>query len=1116
MAREVFTVAGQAIGYYFGGPIGAAIGSYIGMSIGYAVDPLDPQYGPRLEDRRVQTSAYGQQVPLLYGVVRVSGNVIWAEDLEEVQTSEDVGGKGGPSQEVISYSYFGTFAVMLGRGQLRGIRRIWADTVLIHDATTNIDNPGSEITDFVFYSGSENQDPDPLIEASVGIGNTPAYRGYSYVVFNRLPLERFGNRLPSLSFEINGDGLFRSDLPVTYLGQGHPYRWQSMRQRADGKLLLSRWSGAAKTLYMAIADPITGELLLQNTWTVPYGMGASFYNSMCYVPPTNELWLFIEWYDGNVYPSTFECYIIRLDAETLEPVAEPIPADNGISGNSSKENTYYDKYANAVNTMAYSQFTSNVFQQFDLDGNLTGDPVDAYDWFCQGLTGGAEFCCIAEGYEWFAVLQNKGVENTVFDGDMYTTKLVGQGTVLAALDVPGTTTFLSAWDPNRKRYVIVGNDAKIWTVDDSPTPTIVYQGSFDYAPILVAVDEMLYHPDLDAFITKDGRYITVFDAETFEVKLTMNLPGSTDTVPHDMRVSSARPNSIVVAGQLNTSSGFLYDIPLYGTTVGDAVASMLDESGYTIADYDVSELTDLLRGFRVMRLGPLRQAIEQLATVYYFEGCEQDDQLVFKKRGRASSATYALTDLVIDGPNDLPLKSARAQESSLPKRLTLTAPDPYTDHQPGAQQAERWTVPAGQDEQFSVDVVMSSTEAKRAADAIMFDRWMSRITASFKIGTPASRLTFGDVVTIDSKRYRIIGRSMDLFTLSYEVVADDPDVITQNATGAQGTFPGQVVATVISSGMVVVDSALLRTADDKIAAYVAVYPLGSSTSWRGAVVYSSVDSGANWSNEAIMPTPGTKFGLATNVLGNFTGGEVFDETNKLIVNMRNGVPTSSTRATLLNSDTNAAAVRSGSSWEIIQFRSVTNNGDGTYTLSGLLRGRRGTEYAISGHAIGDEFVVLDPATIREIEIENSQIGVAQRFKPVTVRQTIDAANYQVSAINAVRLKPWAPVDLRAARNTVDSDIVYTWKRRSRWQTRFTGGGGINVPASDTPEVYIVEVYSASASPTFVRTVTVTSPTWTYTTAAQTADGHTLGSAATLKIYQVSAVVGRGFPLEDTK
>lgn len=52
------------------------------------------------------------------------------------------------------------------------------------------------------HKGTAGQLPDSLIEAKQGAGNAPAYRGLSYVVFERLPLEDYGNRIPQIAVEI--------------------------------------------------------------------------------------------------------------------------------------------------------------------------------------------------------------------------------------------------------------------------------------------------------------------------------------------------------------------------------------------------------------------------------------------------------------------------------------------------------------------------------------------------------------------------------------------------------------------------------------------------------------------------------------------------------------------------------------------------------------------------------------------------------------------------------------------------------------------------------------------------------------------------------------------------
>ena len=52
------------------------------------------------------------------------------------------------------------------------------------------------------YRGTTTSCADPLIEAKQGAGNAPAYRGLAYVVFERLPLDSYGNRIPLLQFEV--------------------------------------------------------------------------------------------------------------------------------------------------------------------------------------------------------------------------------------------------------------------------------------------------------------------------------------------------------------------------------------------------------------------------------------------------------------------------------------------------------------------------------------------------------------------------------------------------------------------------------------------------------------------------------------------------------------------------------------------------------------------------------------------------------------------------------------------------------------------------------------------------------------------------------------------------
>ena len=192
------TVVLSAVGAIVGGPIGAAVGAVIGQQVDNVIFAPGRRQGPRLGDLTVQTSSYGSMIPKLFGTVRVSGTVIWATDLKEARTTRS-NGKGRGSTDV--YSYSASFAVALSGRRIADIGRIWADGKLLRGTAGDFKSE----TGFRFYAGGEGQGLDPLIAANEGIGTTPAYRGMAYVVFEDMQLAGFGNRIPSISFEVIAD-----------------------------------------------------------------------------------------------------------------------------------------------------------------------------------------------------------------------------------------------------------------------------------------------------------------------------------------------------------------------------------------------------------------------------------------------------------------------------------------------------------------------------------------------------------------------------------------------------------------------------------------------------------------------------------------------------------------------------------------------------------------------------------------------------------------------------------------------------------------------------------------------------------------------------------------------
>ncbi|WP_050929406.1 baseplate multidomain protein megatron [Aestuariivita boseongensis] len=203
MATLLLSAAGAAIGGSIGGTVlglsSVAIGRAVGATIGKAIDQRllgsgsDPVEVGRVDRFRLTGASEGTAIARSFGRVRLGGQVIWASDFLETVATSGGGGKGRPPQpQVTQFSYTVSLAIALCEGEISSVSRVWADgeEVSLRDLNMTV------------YTGSDDQLPDPLMEAVEGAGQVPAYRGTAYVVMEAVDLGRFGNRVPQFSFEI--------------------------------------------------------------------------------------------------------------------------------------------------------------------------------------------------------------------------------------------------------------------------------------------------------------------------------------------------------------------------------------------------------------------------------------------------------------------------------------------------------------------------------------------------------------------------------------------------------------------------------------------------------------------------------------------------------------------------------------------------------------------------------------------------------------------------------------------------------------------------------------------------------------------------------------------------
>jgi|CXWL01.1.fsa_nt_gi hypothetical protein len=189
--------------------ISFVVSTALTIALAWIVGPNNQaNYGEKLRLPDIQTSNYGIALSRLIGQSRLAGNVIWQAKIREVAVTTSQSISGGilkPSSTIsnTTFIYFADFAVGIVGHQIVGITRLWADDVLLYDSA-NLTGPTLAALGATLYFGTEIQGVSALIEAIDGVGTHPAYRGLAYMTFSNFPLQQYGNRIPRMSFEIEG------------------------------------------------------------------------------------------------------------------------------------------------------------------------------------------------------------------------------------------------------------------------------------------------------------------------------------------------------------------------------------------------------------------------------------------------------------------------------------------------------------------------------------------------------------------------------------------------------------------------------------------------------------------------------------------------------------------------------------------------------------------------------------------------------------------------------------------------------------------------------------------------------------------------------------------------
>lgn len=999
MARQVLPIVGAVIGAYFGGPQGAQIGYAIGSLVGNAVDPLMID-GPKIGDVAAQTSSEGVYQPIFFGTAQSFGNII-AQGPNIIRRTKQQQGKGGPV--TVTERLYKTFAIRIGvswQGEIgiAGVSRIWENGKLVYDTrpqSTIVAESAEFEMKFRLYLGTDDQLPDPDLEAIYGIGNTPTYRGRAYIVFPRYDITDW-KAIPNYQFEVVSGG---SSVPA----------YDTMMSGTRAGLAAENGYAAVTTDGVSWLPVLASELGFSGIPIYANNRWVMLTNTQCAY--TDDLTGLTGWQLGTVEsaPNTLT---------SAKHLGNGHIVAAGLSGTCliSHDNGETFNIVSTPSTGNLISVTSNVFGEAIIGSGSNENQLFVMNFgFIIGTASNP-----ATSYS-----LNAGYFN--YDEDAF---YVGGGTSVDS-------------DPGEISRLIGPDAFPISVVNDAPSKVVAMAhrpATHIDGPLSVAIcnnGEMIYsttswlNRSESSFVFPSITSVRqlVFDGQRFIVGYNGDVGNNavvyTFTDPENIQ----GPYLDTLDDNVSIATSFMEITSVSGDppTLAQVVSSIHTFCDQDSSEYTVSELTDILvRGMILAGGYSGSDCIRTLQSLWMIDSPEYDRRIHYHKRGKPIVRLFTFDDLV-----DEPEEATREQAIEYPAKLHLDYQNPAVEYAPAKATSTRSSIDARVlgEGNVQVPVVLTPDEAAQRAMVLHKVAWADTDgEVIFTVSDEHLDLVPGDCIGLslrgNIRRLRISKSEYAAGQIKLTCRNDRQSAYTSNVTGIEPPPPTPPPPSIVGPTQLIVgDWPALRDEDDTSTPrrYIAAGPV--SPAWNGAQIQDSTDGGSSY-NDLIAIYTGAIMGTVqediTEASPHYT-----DTTNRVLVQLDindGSIEIDSLTQNQFQSERGAfALVNSDNSFEICQFRDADDLGEGLYEFSCLMRGRLNSETL--NHPIGSRFVLLE--TVASVSAPSSYIGEDIYHRAISFGNAPENATIVHDVYEGNSQREWPVANLLLVRdvNTIQATAV---------------------------------------------------------------------------------------------
>lgn len=616
------------------------------------------------------------------------------------------------------------------------------------------------------------------------------------------------------------------------------------------------------------------------------------------------------------------------------------------------------------------------------------------------------------------------------------------------------------------------------------------------------------------------------------------------------------------------------------TSLPTIIETLLNRVNYNRSRYNLSSVSALnLRGFTIREVATLRDILTTLRQVYTFEIVESNGRIQYIPRGSSSAATIANKYLGDLGEQGSYLETTISPDLANLRKINFTYSDVDREYMTNVQSVYYPPIESlGFDNDAAIDVkvpiVLTADEARYNADKLLYAKRLAETSYQARVPFRYSYLDPGDIVTIqidDAGNETIVARITRAvvtkdFKVEWELVQDDPDIYGEDPGfgGVIGRFYSIKFAPIdpyyypylLPTGWaspftgegIVYEGERNSIYDTNYVAFLDYTQnsedVSDSVRFTADIIRQQSTEAAAARGSTLVLTAFTPKKVATwgfvrtppsNPPNRFSP-QTDNSITIAVMNDRSDFPFQTSDLTWDDGDfwTGTAAnplERSNEpslygnlilvGEELMRFHTVTDNGDGTYTLSKLIRALNNTDFYYNKVSAGD-IVILIRDKNGQYDSQGLKALTGETFQQTNLNaeNAVTTLDLAVTSNNPYQrpLSSFSPAYRLFIPNVQDvvitldgsNEYVIDWTRRSLYVSSrnenpnikkydewsddgTTGDTDIYWLGADTPlhDIYVSDSATINSrdSSTYLRKTRVSGAvTWTYTAAMQTADG----------------------------